>query len=169
MKAKIPVYMRRHSSIRLGDVKHMQVALRPKIIRVKVNGRLIPQYKSEGAAGCDLFAATNNRIKPGSFCAIPTGIRIEIPKGYEAQVRPRSGLAFNHGIGILNAPGTIDSDYRGEINVVLFNFGKKSFRIRTHDRIAQLVFNQIVRAEFDPTRNLTKTRRGSGGFGHTGR
>jgi len=139
-------------------------------IKVRIKGNNIPKYQSEQAAGCDLFADINKEIilQPGNFLAVPTGIKIELPPGYEAQVRPRSGLAKNYGIGILNSPGTIDADYRGEIKVILFNFGKKQFRIHKKDRIAQLIFSRIERAEFQATRRLKKTERGSGGFGHTG-
>lgn len=142
----------------------------PKI-RVKINGEFIPQYQSKQAAGCDLYACVDKEIllEPGQFSAIPTGIKIEIPKGYEAQVRPRSGLAMKNGIGILNSPGTIDADYRGEIKVILFNFGKRYFKINRGDRIAQLVFTHIARAEFIPRKQLKETKRGSGGFGHTGK
>lgn len=141
-----------------------------KII-VKVTGELIPRYQSEHAAGCDLHACIDEDIVLDSqeYCTIPTGIKVEIPEGYEAQVRPRSGLAANHGIGILNAPGTIDADYRGEIKVILFNLGKKPFRIRSKDRIAQLVFNKIERASFEIVEDLERTSRQEGGFGHTGR
>jgi dUTP pyrophosphatase len=99
---------------------------------------------------------------------IPTGIRVEIPDGYEAQVRPRSGLAKEYGIGILNAPGTIDADYRGEIKVILFNYSDKPFTVKSRDRIAQLVFSKVVRARFVQTKRLRRTRRQSGGLGHTG-
>ena len=151
----------------------MPKRLKSKIprIKVKINGKFIPQYHSEQAAGCDLVADINKEvvIEPGHYCAIPTGIRIELPHGYEAQVRPRSGLAINHGIGILNSPGTIDADYRGEIKVILFNFNKRPFKIKNRDRIAQIVFNRVERAEFEPVKQLKKTKRGSGGFGHTGK
>ncbi len=138
-------------------------------IKVKITGELVPRYQSEQAAGCDLCACRNIVIKPGHFCSVATGIRVEIPIGYEAQVRPRSGLAAKHGIGILNAPGTIDADYRGEVKVILFNLGKKAFRIKKGDRIAQLVFSSVIKGTFVPTERLKKTKRGSGGFGHTGR
>jgi len=140
-------------------------------LRVKIKGKFIPQYKSDQAAGCDLFADIDQAmtLMPGDFRAIPTGIKIEIPEGYEAQVRPRSGLAKNYGIGIMNAPGTIDADYRGEIKVILFNFGKKPFKINRSDRIAQLIFSSVERAQFQPVKRLRGTKRGSGGFGHTGR
>jgi dUTP pyrophosphatase len=142
-----------------------------KTINVKIKGRFIPQYKSDQAAGCDLFADIDEDIVigPREFCTIPTGISIEIPQGYEAQVRPRSGLAKNHGIGIVNSPGTIDADYRGEVKVILYNLGSSPFRIKNRDRIAQLVFNRVERAEFESVKQLDTTDRGEGGFGHTGR
>jgi len=141
-----------------------------KKIKVKIQGEFIPQYQSDQAAGCDLYACVDAHIviEPGAFCTIPTGIRLEIPQGYEAQVRPRSGFAMRNGIGVLNSPGTIDADYRGEIKVVLFNYSKKNFIVRRGDRIAQLVFSNATRADFIPTRQLRQTKRGSGGFGHTG-
>lgn len=142
----------------------------PKI-KVKIKGRFIPQYKSEQAAGCDLFADIEKDIiiGPREFCTIPTGISIEIPQGYEAQVRPRSGLAKDYGIGIVNSPGTIDADYRGEVKVILYNLGNRPFRIKNRDRIAQLVFSRVERAEFELAKQLDKTERGDGGFGHTGK
>ncbi|MDH4210948.1 MAG: dUTP diphosphatase [candidate division WOR-3 bacterium] len=140
-------------------------------IVVKITGDFVPQYQSEQAAGCDLHAciAEDVVIKPQEYCTIPTGIKVEIPEGYEAQVRPRSGLASAHGIGILNTPGTIDADYRGEIKVILFNFGKMPFRIKNRDRIAQLVFNKIEHVSFEIVEDLERTGRQEGGFGHTGR
>jgi dUTP pyrophosphatase len=140
-------------------------------IKIRIIGKFIPQYKSEKASGCDLYADTKDDIvlKPGAYGIVPTGIRIELPDGFEAQVRPRSGLALKHGIGVLNAPGTIDADYRGEIKVILFNLGQEPFSIKTGDRIAQLVFCRIFQGEFVMAEHLEKTERGSGGFGHTGK
>ena len=145
-------------------------AVNKGVIEVRVKGDFVPQYQTEDAAGCDLYACLRDDmiIPPGNFCIVPTGISIELPKGFEAQVRPRSGLAKNYGIGILNGPGTIDADYRGEIKVILFNFGKKPFRIKNGDRIAQLVFNRVVQAQFKKVRRLRRTKRDTGGFGHTG-
>jgi dUTP pyrophosphatase len=142
----------------------------PRVI-VKFTGSFIPHYASEKAAGCDIYADIENDvvIHPQQYCAVPTGIRLEIPDGYEVQVRPRSGLALHHGIGILNAPGTIDPDYRGEVKVILFNFGRKPFTIKRGDRIAQLVLARVAQAEFVKAEQLNKTERGGGGFGHTGR
>ncbi len=139
-------------------------------IEVKIIGRFIPKYQSKQAAGCDLYADIDDSVvlEPGKYNIVPTGVRIELPQGYEAQVRPRSGLAMKYGIGILNAPGTIDADYRGEIKVILFNLGQESFRIESGDRIAQLVFNRVVQAQFILVDKLKETKRGSGGFGHTG-
>jgi len=139
-------------------------------IEIKIKGNFIPKYQTAQSAGCDLCADIDKPVvlKPGNFCAIPTGISIKIPKGCEAQVRPRSGLALKYGIGILNAPGTIDSDYRGEIRVIIFNFGKRNFRIKGGDRIAQMVFAPVVKVQFKRVKKLNKTARGSGGFGHTG-
>jgi dUTP diphosphatase len=127
-----------------------------------------PQAMTAGAAGYDLQAAVTDGlvIDPGQVRLVPTGIRLEIPPGYEAQVRPRSGLALRERIGVLNSPGTIDSDYRGEVQVVLFNFGERPFRIERGDRIAQLVFAQVFRPQLEP-RALSETSRGAGGFGHT--
>jgi len=140
-------------------------------IVVKIKGAVVPQYQSEQAAGCDLHAciADDIVINPQEYCTVPTGIKLEIPEGYEAQVRPRSGLASTRGIGILNAPGTIDADYRGEIKVILFNFGKTPFRIKNRDRIAQLVFSKVEQASFEIVEDLERSGRQEGGFGHTGR
>lgn len=140
-------------------------------IRVKIKGRLIPTYQSEMAAGCDLCADVKKPviIQAGTVCIVPTGIKLEIPQGYEAQVRPRSGLALKHGIGILNAPGTIDADYRGEVRVILFNVGTKPVTIKRGERIAQMIFTPVVQAEFIRSQRLNRTKRGKGGFGHTGR
>lgn len=141
----------------------------PKI-EVKITGKFIPKYQSEQAAGCDLYADVDDTVvlEPGKYCIVPTGVRIELPQGYEAQLRPRSGMAMKHGIGILNAPGTIDADYRGEVKVILFNLGQEPFCIKSGDRIAQLVLNRVVQAEFILVDQLNETKRGSGGFGHTG-
>jgi dUTP pyrophosphatase len=129
-----------------------------------------PKTATLGASGVDLAAAISNDIviQPGETKAIPTGIQLEIPEGYEGQIRPRSGLALKYGVGILNSPGTIDSDYRGEVQVILTNFGKKDYVIRRGDRIAQLVFQRVISVEFIPKNNLAQTNRGTGGFGHTG-
>jgi dUTP pyrophosphatase len=130
-----------------------------------------PEYQSEHAAGMDLVAAIDREIEiaPGEVVAVPTGLRLEIPVGYEGQVRPRSGLAAKHAIGVPNAPGTIDADYRGEVKVLLVNLGRSPYRVQRGDRIAQLVIAPVVRAAIDVVASLTTTARGDGGFGHTGR
>ncbi len=130
----------------------------------------IPQYMSAGASGADLHAAVNEELvlEPSGISAVPTGMFLELPPGYEGQVRPRSGLALRHGLSIVNAPGTIDSDYRGEICVILCNLGKGPIKINRGMRIAQLIFQPVVRAEFIEVKELETTRRNEGGFGHTG-
>lgn len=128
----------------------------------------IPRYMTPGAAGMDLSAATEEIIESGEFKAIPCGIKIELPEGYEAQIRPRSGLAAKYGVTVLNSPGTIDADYRGEIKVILINHGKSKFIIKRGDRIAQLVISQLVKVNIMEKDDLNKTQRGEGGFGHTG-
>ena len=130
-----------------------------------------PEYQSEHAAGMDLVAAIDRPIEivPGEVVAVPTGLRLEIPVGYEGQVRPRSGLAAKHAIGVPNAPGTIDADYRGEVKVLLVNLGRSPYRVERGDRIAQLVIAPVVRASIEVVASLTTTTRGDGGFGHTGR
>jgi dUTP pyrophosphatase len=130
----------------------------------------LPSYQTSGASGMDLCAAVEGEVTllTGEWKLISTGIRVSVPEGHEAQVRPRSGLAFRHGIGVLNAPGTVDSDYRGVVSVILFNFGKEPFVIRRGDRIAQMVIQKIVRAEWVESDVLDETERKSGGFGSTG-
>ncbi|WP_374709290.1 dUTP diphosphatase [Desmospora profundinema] len=131
----------------------------------------LPQQMSEGASGFDLLAAVTEEIQlsPGERKLIPTGIKLEMPAGLEAQVRPRSGLALKHGVTTLNSPGTIDADYRGEIGVILIHCGSDPFTIRRGDRIAQLVFQSVPVVRLVPAATLTVTQRGSGGFGHTGK
>jgi len=130
----------------------------------------LPGYKSELASGMDVAAAVDETItlEPGAIGLIPTGIAVALPPGYELQVRPRSGLAVQHGITVVNAPGTIDADYRGEIKVGLINLGRRAFRIDRGDRIAQLILAPVCRAELQIVADLDETRRGEGGFGHTG-
>ena len=130
----------------------------------------LPTYMTPHAAGMDLFAAVSEEVvlQPGEIHLIPTGIAIALPQGYEAQVRPRSGLALKHGITVLNAPGTIDADYRGEIGVILINLGARPFPVRRGDRIAQLIISQYTRATFKVVATLPDSHRGSGGFGSTG-
>ena len=127
-----------------------------------------PVYMSEGAAGVDLHAAEDCELRPMEFRTISTGIRIALPSGYEAQIRPRSGLAAKFGITVLNSPGTVDSDYRGEIKVILINLGQNVFRVRKGDRIAQMVIQQVSRVKFVEVNALPETERGGGGFGYTG-
>jgi dUTP pyrophosphatase len=131
----------------------------------------LPSYATEGSAGMDIRASVTSdlTIAPGETVLVPTGFAMAVPPGYEAQVRPRSGLAIKHGIGVLNSPGTIDSDYRGEVRVILSNFGKEPFVIRRGERIAQMVIAPYVRAEWEERGSLEDTQRGAGGFGHTGR
>jgi len=131
----------------------------------------LPAYATPGSAGLDLPAAVEGEqvLAPGERALVPTGFRIELPAGYEAQVRPRSGLALRHGIVLPNAPGTIDSDYRGELRVILWNTGPTPFVLRRGDRVAQLVVAPVSRARLVPAEALGDTPRGSGGFGHTGR
>lgn len=130
----------------------------------------LPGFKTEGAAGMDLYANVSEDvvIKQGTISLIPTGIAIAVPAGYEAQIRPRSGLALNFGISIVNTPGTIDSDYRGEINLIMINFGKEDFTVRRGDRIAQMIINRIEIPELIEVDKLDITERGEGGFGSTG-
>jgi dUTP pyrophosphatase len=136
-------------------------------------GLALPAYQSAHAAGLDLLAAVPEEtpliLMPGRHALVPTGLSIALPPGYEAQVRPRSGLAAKHGVTVLNAPGTVDADYRGEIGVLLINHGDAPFPIRRGERIAQMIIAAVVRAELVPASSLSATDRGSGGFGSTGR
>lgn len=138
-----------------------------KIKKLNENA-IIPAYQSDGASGFDLHATESLDIEVGGICAVKTGLAFEIPRGYEIQVRPRSGLAVKNGIGVLNTPGTIDSDYRGEVMVILFNFGKEVFKIKKGDRIAQAVLTQIFKANLIVSDELDSTIRGDKGFGSTG-
>jgi dUTP pyrophosphatase len=131
-------------------------------------GLPLPAYESEGAAGLDLRAAEPCEIPAGGRALVPTGLAIALPRGFEGQVRPRSGLAAKHGVTVLNAPGTIDSDYRGEVKVILVNFGDESFAIARGDRIAQLIVAPVTRVAVEETASLDETVRGSGGFGSSG-
>ncbi|MCY7339273.1 MAG: dUTP diphosphatase [Sphingomonas bacterium] len=132
-------------------------------------GLPLPSYATPGAAGMDIVAAEDLDLLPGQRHAVATGFQVAIPAGYEIQVRPRSGLAFKHGISVPNTPGTIDSDYRGEVKVLLINHGSEPFAIRRGERIAQLVPATVTRAAFDEVGELCETERGAGGFGSTGR
>ncbi len=135
------------------------------------NDILLPEYATEGSSGLDLRAAVETElvIPAGKVMLISTNLKVEIPYGYELQVRPRSGLAAKNGIGVLNSPGTIDSDYRGEIKVILFNFGNEDFIIKRGDRIAQMVLSKVYKAKLNHTKDLNDSQRGEGGFGHTGK
>ena len=130
-----------------------------------------PEYKTSGSSGMDLIAFVENSIKiaPNTLELIPTGLTIAIPKELEIQIRPRSGLAAKYSISVLNTPGTIDSDYRGEIKIILFNHGNKDFIVNNNDRIAQMVLTPVIKMEFEEVDQLPKTIRGSGGFGSTGK
>ena len=130
----------------------------------------LPAYQSASAAGMDIAAAIHSpySLEPGEIYLFPTGFSLAIPEGYEVQIRPRSGLAVKHGITLINSPGTIDADYRGEIKVPLINHGRSAFTIRRGDRIAQMIVAPVVQAAFEVVTTLDATSRGSGGFGHTG-
>ena len=140
-------------------------------IKVVSKGGYMPEYATEGSAGADLRAYLPEgpvTLKPGERRLIPTGLFVELPQGMEAQVRARSGLAIKHGIGLVNGVGTVDSDYRGEWNVPMINWGSEAYTINNGDRIAQVVFSLYIQAEFEAAEKLDETERGSGGFGHTG-
>jgi dUTP pyrophosphatase len=143
------------------------------MIPVKITlseGARLPSYQTRGASGADLHALlqTPLTIEPGAVVLVPTGLFIELPDGYEAQIRPRSGLALKHGITLLNTPGTIDSDYRGEIKIIMVNHGRDPFIVEDGMRIAQMVFARTFRADFEIACELTGTERNEGGFGHSG-
>ena len=137
----------------------------------KFNDIPLPGYATEGSSGLDVRAAVEKEIvlAPGKVALVPTNLSVEIPAGYEIQVRPRSGLAAKHSIGILNSPGTIDSDYRGEVKIIMMNFSEEDFPIKRGERIAQLVISKVYRAEFIEKKELNGSERGEGGFGHTGK
>ncbi|MFA6540211.1 MAG: dUTP diphosphatase [Bacteroidota bacterium] len=130
----------------------------------------LPTYATQGSAGMDIYAAVETEVVicPGETILIPTGFSIELPMGFEAQIRPRSGLAVKNSIGIMNSPGTIDSDYRGEVKIILTNHGKIDFIVKRSDRIAQMVISKYERAEWLEVDSLSSTHRGEGGFGSTG-
>lgn len=153
----------------MGATMINQQQLRVQLLNAKAQ---VPTYGSEEAAGADLYAAFDEETRyvlPGERVLVPTGIAIELQPGTEAQVRPRSGLAAKHGITVLNTPGTVDSDYRGEIKVILFNTSLQAFEITSGDRIAQLVIAPVVRGVFEVAESLDDTSRGEGGFGSTGK
>ncbi len=139
-------------------------------IRVKLvhKDAIPPSYATPGASGMDITSIEETIIPPGELRAIRTGIAVEIPRGYEAQIRPRSGLALKHKIGILNSPGTIDSDYRGEVKILAFNFGKTPFTVKKGMRIAQMVITPVIQVDVEIAEELSNTKRADGGFGHTG-
>ena len=131
----------------------------------------LPTYKTSGSSGMDLVAYIKNKItiNPGKTAMIPTGIAVAVPKNYEIQIRPRSGLAAKKSISVLNTPGTIDSDYRGEIKIILINLSKKSFVVKSGDRVAQMILCPVAKGKLQVVKNLPKTLRGKGGFGSTGK
>ena len=140
-------------------------------VKIKLlEGACMPQYQSQGAAGADLCAFIDKPlvIKTGGWALVPTGVSISLPEGYEAQIRPRSGLALRYGITLLNTPGTIDSDYRGEIRIIVANLGTEDFTVENGMRIAQMVFSRVLRGHFLDMKELDETQRNDGGFGHTG-
>ena len=143
-----------------------------KILVKKYNKNIkLPSYKTAGSSGMDLVANLKKRINiaPGKIVIVPTGIAVAIPKNYEIQIRPRSGLAANNGISVLNTPGTIDSDYRGEIKIILINLSGKKFFIKSGDRIAQMILSPVAKIKLKEVKNLSNTVRGKGGFGSTGK
>ena len=143
-----------------------------KVLVQKLNSRVkLPEYKTSGSSGMDLMAFVESpiKIKPNTVELIPTGLSIAIPEDLEIQIRPRSGLAAKSSIGVLNAPGTIDSDYRGELKIILFNHGNDDFVVNNNDRIAQMVLTPIIKMELEEVKQLPETMRGSGGFGSTGK
>ena len=143
-----------------------------KVLIKKLNPDVeLPAYKTNGASGMDLMAFIEKpiRIVPNSSCLVPTGLSVAFSEDYELQIRPRSGLAAKNNITVLNTPGTIDSDYRGEIKIILFNHGKEDFLINNKDRVAQMILTPVVKMEFEETDNLPDTIRGEGGFGSTGK
>ena len=131
----------------------------------------LPSYKTDGASGMDLMAYIDKSIelKPGESFIVPTGLAVAFPKEYEIQIRPRSGLAAKNNISVLNTPGTIDSDYRGEIKVILFNHGNKNFKIDNNDRVAQMILTPVIKMDLEETNELPESIRGAGGFGSTGK
>ncbi|MEJ5302658.1 MAG: dUTP diphosphatase [Bacteroidales bacterium] len=138
---------------------------------INKSGNELPKYQTEYSAGMDLRANLRDKmiLSPGQRALVPTGLFIEIPIGYEGQVRPRSGLAAKYGITVLNAPGTIDADYRGEVQVILINLGNEPFEINNGDRIAQLIIAPVIQIQWKEEESLEETLRGKGGFGHTGK
>ena len=143
-----------------------------KVLIKKLNSSVkLPSYKTNGASGMDLMAFIEKPInlEPGKSCLVPTGLSVAFHREYEIQIRPRSGLAAKNNISVLNTPGTIDSDYRGELKIILFNHGKDEFTVNDEDRVAQMVLMPILKVEIEETNELPETIRGSGGFGSTGK
>ena len=143
-----------------------------KVLIKKLNPKVVlPSYKTKGASGMDLMACLEKYInlEPGKSCLVPTGLSVAFPEKYEIQIRPRSGLAAKNNISVLNTPGTIDSDYRGELKVILFNHGNKQFIVKNNERIAQMVLAPILKVDFEEVDSLPDTVRGAGGFGSTGK
>ena len=154
-----------------ATIEHTNCSQKKISIKVLAAKReLIPTYASHGAAGADVRANLEHpvTIKPGDTALIPTGLKVELPYGYEMQIRPRSGLCLKHQVTVLNTPGTIDCDYRGEIGIILINLGKQDFVVEPNMRIAQCVIAEYISASFEEVEELASTQRGSGGFGHTG-
>ncbi len=159
------------SSFKLGEIIIFKNAVTVAVIKAEHAADLpLPRYMTDGSAGMDLYAAVETKIeiKPGERALIPTGLHMAIPVGYELQVRPRSGLAINQGIGVLNSPGTIDPDYRGEIKIILINMGQEPYAVMRGDRVAQAVLCPVIQARFELTEQLPPSGRNEGGFGHTG-
>lgn len=142
-----------------------------KVKIINTSGNSLPSYATASSAGMDIRANLTEPVSlaPGARCLVPTGLRVELPEGYEMQIRPRSGLALKHGITLLNTPGTIDADYRGEIGVILVNLSQETFVIQNGERIAQMVVGRYSHVEWEAVEELSDTVRGEGGFGHTGR
>ena len=149
-------------------MKHIKILLKKK---EGCQDLPVPEYATSGSSGMDLYADVEKEVilLPDDIKLISAGIYISMPEGFEAEVRPRSGLAIKHGISLVNTPGTIDSDYRGLVNLIMINHGKEPFTIRRGDRIAQMVIKEVVRAEIEVTQDLDDTVRSHGGFGHTGK
>lgn len=148
-----------------------EIKIRIKRLSDEFSDVELPHYATAGSAGMDIRAAIKEDVilEPGKVELIPTNLSVEIPVGYEIQVRPRSGLAAKHSIGILNSPGTIDSDYRGEVKIIIMNFGKENFKISRGDRIAQLIVSKVYTTKIEEVKVLNSSHRGEGGFGHTGK
>ncbi len=140
-------------------------------IRIKKirDNAVTPHYEHDGDAGMDLYAVEDSSLRPGERKLIPTGLQVEIPKGYEMQIRPKSGLALKHGITVLNTPGTVDSCYRGEVGVIMLNASDQDYEVRAGEKVAQAIIAKVEKAVIEEVEDLTQTQRGSGGFGSTGR